>query len=276
MNYKIVADSSCDLNEEIKEKLNIGLVPLKIDTEDRNFVDNEELDVKDLIQAMKESKSGIKTACPSTMDFINEYAGVENIFGVTISSRLSGTYNNAMLAKDMYLEENDKFVHIFDSKSASVGETLTALKIDELASQGKEPEKIVEEVEDFIKNMKTFFILEDLDNLIKNGRMSKIAGGIASALNIKPVMTAEDGEIKLYDKVRGTKRAFARLVEIIGEHGKDFSNKIMGISYCNAKERAEDLKREIEEKYNFKEVIVVEMRGLSTAYANDGGIIIAF
>lgn len=276
MDYKIVADSSCDLNDELSEKLNLGLVPLKIDVEDKSFIDDENLDTKDLIKAMRESNKGVKTACPSTMDFIKEYEEGENIFGVTLSSKLSGTYNNAVLAKDMYLEENNKFIHIFDSKSASVGETLIAIKIDELAKKDIEPEDLVKEVDSYIEEMNTFFILEDLDNLIKNGRMSKLVGGIASALNIKPIMGAKNGAIELVDKVRGTKRAFSRLVEIIGENGKDLNNKILGIAHCNAEDKAIELKKDIEEVYSFKEVIVVETQGLSTAYANDGGIIIAY
>ena len=125
--------------------------------------------------------------------------------------------------------------------------------------------------------MKTFFILESLDNLMKAGRISKIMGHIASALSIKPIMGGdENGTIKLIEKVRGSKRAFKRLVEVIGEQGEGFEDKILGIAHCNALDKAEELKKRIEEKYKFKEIIIVETAGLSTAYANDGGIIIAF
>ncbi|WP_313757619.1 DegV family protein [Tissierella sp.] len=278
MNYKIVADSSCDLNEELKEKLNISLVPFKIDIDNKKFIDNEEINMMELIDAMKSSPNPIRTSCPSPGDFFVEYKNAENIFSITISSKLSGTYNSAILAKDMVEEEEpEKFVHVFDSKSASVGETLVAIKIQELIEKKLNNFEIVEKVEKYINGMKTYFVLENLDNLIKNGRISKTKGLIANVLNLKPIM-GEDGEgnIKLVENVRGTKKAFKRLVEIIGETGEKFEEKILAISHVNAFEKAEELKKEIQKRYNFKDIILVKTAGLSSAYANDGGIILVF
>ncbi len=278
MNYKIVADSSCDLNEELKEKLNISLVPFKIDVDDNQYIDNEEMDTMELIDAMKNSPNPVRTSCPSPGDFVSEYRKADNIFAVTISSQLSGTYNSAVLAKDMIKdEEPEKFVHVFDSKSASIGETLVAIKIQELIENKLSNLEIVEKVESYIDGMKTFFILESLDNLIKNGRISKTKGLIANVLNLKPIMGSTDnGEIRLVENVRGTKKAFKRLVEIIGETGEKFEEKILAISHVNAFEKAEELKKEIQSRYNFKDIILVKTAGLSTAYANDGGIILVF
>lgn len=278
MNYKIVADSSCDLNKELNEKLNISLVPFKIDVDDKKFIDDESMDTMELIQAMKNSPNPVRTSCPSPGDFVDEYKKADTIFAVTISSQLSGTYNSAALAKDMVKEEDpEKFVHVFDSKSASIGETLIAMKIQELIENKLSNLEIVEKVENYISSMRTFFILESLDNLIKNGRISKTKGLIANVLNLKPIMgSTETGEIKLVENVRGTKKAFKRLVEIIGETGEKFEEKILAISHTNALEKAEELKREIQEKYKFKDIILVKTAGLSTAYANDGGIILVF
>lgn len=277
MNYKIVADSSCDLNQQLKEKMDIGLVPLKIDVEDKSFVDDHSMDVKELLSAMKNSNEPVRTSSPSPGDFLSQYEKGENVFVVTLSSALSSTYSNAVLAKNIALETSNKFIHVFDSLSASVGETLVSLKIFELIQKNFNPKEIVKKVEEYIEGMKTFFILESLDNLMKAGRISKTMGHIASMLSIKPIMGGdEDGTIKLVEKVRGSKRAFKRLVDIIGEQGENFEDKILGIAHCNALEKAEELKRSVEEKYNFKEIIIVETAGLSTAYANDGGIIVAF
>ncbi|MBU5256171.1 DegV family protein [Tissierella praeacuta] len=278
MNYKIVADSSCDLNEELKQRLNISLVPFKIDIDNKKFIDNEEINMVELIDAMKSSPNPIRTSCPSPGDFVMEYKNADNIFAITISGKLSGTYNSAVLAKDMAKEEEpDKFVHVFDSKSASVGETLVAIKIQELIEKKLNNFEIVEKVEKYINGMKTYFVLENLDNLIKNGRISKTKGLIANVLNLKPIM-GEDGEgnIKLVENVRGTKKAFKRLVEIIGETGEKFEEKILAISHVNAFEKAEELKKEIQKRYNFKDIILVKTAGLSSAYANDGGIILVF
>ncbi len=174
-------------------------------------------------------------------------------------------------------KDSEKFVHVFDSKGASVTETLTAIKIGELVEKGLSKEEIVEKVEDYIKDMKTYFISEDLSNLIKNGRISKTKGLIATLLNFKPIMGADsEGNIELVENIRGSKKAFNRLVEIIGESKKDFKEKILAISHANALEKATNLKLKIEELYNFKDVIIVDTRGLSTAYVNHEGIILAF
>lgn len=277
MNYRIVADSSCDLNDELRGKLDIGLVPLKIDVGGRTFVDDDQLNVKELIKAMAGSREPVRTSSPAPGDFINEYKKADTVFVVTLSSQLSSAYNNAILAKSIIEEQGNKFIHVFDSLSASIGETLVSLKIFESIQDSLTPKEIVKKVETYIDEMKTFFILESLDNLVKNGRVSKAMGHVASLLSIKPIM-GEDGKgsIKLVDKVRGSKRAFNRLVEIIGEQGERLEEKILGIAHVDAKEKAEELKKAIEEKYNFKDIIIVETGGLSTAYADDGGIIIAF
>jgi DegV family protein with EDD domain len=278
MNYKIVADSSCDLNEELKENLNISLVPFNIDVDDTKFIDDENMDSMELIRAMRNSPNPVKTSCPSPGDFVTEYKNADNIFAVTISSQLSGTYNSAALAKKMVQEEEpNKFIHVFDSKSASVGETLISMKIQELVEKRLSNFEIVEKVESYISGMKTFFILESLDNLIKNGRISKTKGLIANVLNLKPIMgSTDEGEIELVENTRGSKKAFKRLVEIIGETGEKFEEKILAISHANALEKAEELKKEIQRKYNFKDIIVVKTAGLSTAYAYDGGVILVF
>lgn len=275
---KIVADSSCDLNQELKEKLNIELVPLKINIGEKLYIDDENINIKEFLRDMKESKTPVRTASPSPNDFMKEYEKGDNIFVVTLSSALSSTYNNAMLAKNLILEQSkEKFIHVFDSLSASIGETLVSIKINELIEKKLENFDIVKEVEGYIDNMKTFFILESLDNLVKAGRVSKILSHIGSLLSIKPIMGSnDDGTIRLVEKTRGKKRAFNRLVEIIGEQGDKLEEKILGIAHCNAPEKAEKLKSKIEELYNFKDIIIVETAGLSSAYANDGGIIIAF
>lgn len=278
MDYKIVADSSCDLNQDLEQRLDIKLVPFKIDIDERSFIDNKDLDIEDFKKTMKASPNPIRTSCPSPGDFVEEYKKSENVFVVTISAALSGTYNSAELAKDMMLEEDpNKFVYVFDSKSASIGETLTALKIDELIKNGLSNTEIVEKVEAYIDETTTYFISESLDNLIKNGRISKTKGLIANVLNLKPLMGAnKKGEIELVENHRGSKKAFKRLVEIIGESKLKFEDRVLAISHADALERANQLKDEIQEKYNFKEIIIVETKGLSTAYVNHQGIILAF
>lgn len=277
MEYKIVADSSCDLNDELESKMDVSLVPFRIDIDDSSFIDDEDIDLKKLVSTMKASPNPIKSSCPSPGDFKERYVDADSVYVVTISKELSGTYNSAILAKDMMQEEmNKKFIHVFNSRSASVGETLTALKIQECVDAKMTNEQLVEEVEKYIYNMKTYFISEDLSNLIKNGRISKTQGLIANVLNIKPIMKAtDDGNIEAVEKVRGSRKAFKRLAEIISESGVKFEDRILAISHANALEKALELKADLA-GLNFKEVIIVETKGLSTVYVNDGGIIVSY
>ncbi|HYE83211.1 MAG TPA: DegV family protein [Clostridia bacterium] len=278
MTIKIVADSSCDLNEDLKREFSVTLVPFTLNIANNSYRDDENLNVKQMLKEMAECPTIPKTACPSPNDFIKAYEGSDSVFAVTISSALSATYESAMLARKMVLENVEgKFIHVFDSFSASIAETLISIKIFELSKKSCDNLQIVEKVNEYIKNMKTFFLLESLENLMKNGRLSKIKGTIATLLNIKPIMGATDeGDIKLVESVRGYKRAFARFVEVIGEQGEKLEEKVIGIAHCNCLERAEEFKRELLKRYKFKDIIIVETAGLSSVYANQGGIIVAF
>lgn len=278
MKFKVIADSCCDLNEKLRESMNIKLVPLTIHIDDKVYTDDEDLDIKRLLKIMSSSEKAPQTASPSPGDFMHEYEEADNVFVVTLSSMLSSTYSHAIMARKMMLEDfPDKFIHVFDSLSASVGETLVSLKILETLKNEQDSPKIVQKVNEYIKNMKTFFVLESLENLIKAGRISLLKGKIASLLSIKPIMKGtETGEIGMLESVRGSKKAFRRLVEVIGEQGDKLEDKILGIAHCNCLEKALKFKEEVQQRYRFKDIIIVETAGISTVYANDGGLIIAF
>ena len=277
MNYKIIADSCCDVTEEMKKETGIELIPLTLRINDQEYVDDDSLDVKAYLKAMKESKAAPKTSCPSIQDFLNKFMDKDNIFVVTVSSKLSGTYNAAMQAKAIFLEEfKDKFVHVFDSMSAVVGETLVHLKIHEYLKKNLKNLEVVDKVNNYIKDMKTFFLLENMDNLAKSGRLSPLIAKAASRLFIKPIMGSDNGNIRLVDKVRGYERAFNRLLDVIGEEGRNLEEKILGIAHCNAVQQALRFKEQVLKRYPFKDIIIVEMGGLSSTYANEGGLVIAF
>lgn len=274
--FKIITDSSMDLNETLEKQISVEKAPFKLYIDEEEIVDDEKLNVIEFIEKMKASAKLPRTACPSPEDFRKMFEGVEEIFAVTISSKLSGTYNSAMLAKNMILEEMKKKIHVFDSKSASVGQTLIGLKIQDLKDQEFGFEKVVEEVEKYIGNMKTFFISENLNNLIKNGRIPSWKGKLAMALKIRPIMTAPDGDIEVYEKVRGSNKAFERLAQIVSELATDSTHKRLAISHVNNPERAKSLKARIQELCDFKEIIIVPTHGLTSLYCDDQGIILAF
>ncbi len=271
----IVADSGCDLTEELKKRLNIEIVPFNIDIDGDTILDTPDVDKKNFMKKMKSSSNPVRSAAPSPNLFIEKFKDFKEILVITISQKLSGTYNNAVLAKNMFLEEVDAKIHVFDSKSASSGETIIALKIQEMIDKSLSFEEIVSEVEDFISNMKSYFILDDFDNLIKNGRMSKLTGTIAKFLSFKPVMQGVDGEIQVFAKTRGQMNALNKLVEAIGMEDK-LDDRNLVISHCDALDTALKLKKAIEHKYKFKSIQIIETGLLASVYANSGGIVVCF
>lgn len=278
METRIIVDSCVDFNEKIfGNEEYMERIPFKIIIDDKEIIDKD-LDTSVLLEKMKNSKNKIKTACPSPYDFFEALKKCENNFVVTISGKLSGSYNSAMLAKEMLKEEfPDSFVHVFDCKTAVSGADLVVLKIKQLIEEKVHNNQIVEQVNQYIENMKTLFVLEKLDNLAKNGRISSAKALMGSLLQVVPIMTASDeGEIVLKEQVRGKKKAFNRLIDLIGEDHIDFKNTVLGIAHINAKEKAEKLKEEIKNKYNFKDIIIFEGGGLSTVYADDGGIVVCY
>jgi DegV family protein with EDD domain len=274
---KVIADSSNDMTEDLKKEYAVELIPFKLTLDGREYVDDENLDPIAFISDMVASKDIPRSACPSPNDFMNAYEGEEDCFVVTISAKLSGTFNSAQIGKDMFIEEHpQKKIHIVDSKSASIGETLISMKLHELMRKGLSFEDIVEQITKYTEGMKTLFVSESLDNLIKNGRISKFKGVIATALNIKPIMGADDGEIVMYEKARGSNKAFDRLVEMIADYAHDVEERVLAISHVNNLARALSLKEAILKKYPFKDAIIVQTRGLSSLYCDNQGIIIAF
>lgn len=272
----IISDTCLELNEELEKKLNIKLVPVHLDLGDKTYLDDEDLDIRNFIDQMHAYDGVAKTAAPSPQAFYNQMLGYDEIFVITISSKLSTIYNSATIAKDMFLDEfPDKKVHVFDSKSAVSGQTLVAIKIQELIDQNLSFEEIVEQVEEFIRQMRTYFILENLDNLVKNGRMSRLAGKIASVLSINPVCKGKDGVIEVVNKARGMKAGINRLVDELLKGLEETASKTLVISHVLKPERAEEVKRKAMELATFKDIQIVGAKGITSVYANEGGIVVA-
>jgi DegV family protein with EDD domain len=274
MNINLIADSCVDYNSDTKD---IEKIPFKIIIDEEELVDSD-LDTIDLISKMKNSKGHTKSSCPSPDDFINAFKKCKNTFAITISSALSGSYNSAMVAVNIMKDKfPDSFIHVFDSKSASAGESLVALKVKQMIDENFDSKEIVENTNKYISKLRTFFILDSLDNLAKNGRITNLKAIIGNVLHIVPIMGEDgNGSIILKEQVRGKKKAFSRLVDMIGEYNVDFENTTLGISHCNCFEKAEKLRDEIKIRYPFKDIKIFSTTGLSSVYAYDGGIVIAF
>ncbi|MBO4457252.1 MAG: DegV family protein [Butyrivibrio sp.] len=276
MSYKIVVDSGCDLPAQYRHDPRFEFVPLILQVGGHVIVDDDTFDQKDYLAKVAASEDCPKTACPSPDLFMNAYdCDADDIYVVTLTSKLSGSYNSALLGKNLYFEEiGEKNIHIIDSMSASCGEGNIALMAMELAESGLPFEEVVEKLEAYRDEMNTYFVLDSLETLRKNGRLTGMKAFVASTLNIKPVCYALHGEIVQRSQGIGMKKALVKMVEIIEAEVKNTESKRLMISHVNCFERASVVKDMILKKVPFKEAIIVDTAGLSSTYANDGGIIV--
>ncbi len=277
MEYKIIVDSCCDMTAQLKKRLGVMAIPLIMRLGQKEFTDDESLDLTGFMAEMKACTERVGSASPAPFLYKKAIESARNSFVVTLSSQLSGSYASAVMGKS-YAEESGKAdTHVFDSKSASAGEVLVAVKIRELLQNGMSKSHIIPTVNHFIENMKTYFVLERYDNLLKNGRLSKIKGKLISVLNIKLVMGSDgNGNIALYDKFRGSKQMIEKLLSFIESSGKKTHGENLVISHCNNLSMAKQLVAAIEQKYHFKEIFIVPTGGISSLYADDKGIVMAF
>ena len=277
MSYKIVVDSCGELPERCKQDEHFESVPLVLDIDGHLVVDDETFDQADFLRRVAASPNCPKSSCPSPQRYMEAFTcEAEHVYAVTLSAELSGSCNSAELGKKLYQEEKgEKKIHVFNSRSASIGETLIALKIEACEKAGMAFEEVVKTVEDYIAGQNTYFVLESLEALRKNGRLSNLKAFVANALNIKPVMGATPiGTICQLDQARGITRALKKMVEYIAKDLKDPSEKTLAISHCNCRQRAEMVKEEIVKQISVKDVLILDTAGVSSLYASDGGIIV--
>lgn len=277
--YKIIIDSCGELTEELKQDGHYETVSLELEVDGYRIRDDETFDQLDFLRRVKESPNCPKSSCPSPEEYMASYEGeAEHVYVVTLSEKLSGSYNSAMLGKNLYEEEHTggKKIYVFNSRSASIGETLIGLKVQEYEEAGCSFEEVIEKTEAYIASMNTYFVLETLETLRKNGRLTNLKAFIANTLNIKPVMgSTKEGTICQLGQARGINKALEKMVQNVIEKTKDCESRILAISHCNCPERARIVKEKIEKFANFKKIIIIDTAGVSSMYANDGGVIIA-
>lgn len=278
MSFHIVADSCCELTADMKKRGNIEIAPLTLEVGGESILDDETFDQKYFLKRVAECPECPKSACPSPDYFRKSFLnGAERCYAVTLSAQLSGSYNSAVLGANLAQEENEDLkIHVFNSRSASIGETLIVKKIVECEEAGMSFERVVETVELYISTQHTYFVLENLETLRKNGRLSKAKALVASALKIKPVMgSTPEGDIVQLDQARGINKALMKMVDAIVNDAQHVETKTLAVSHCNCPERAEMVKEALLERLAVQDVFVLDTQGVSSMYANDGGIIIA-
>lgn len=272
MKIKIIADSSSDIFE--LEEVEFQSAPLTISTEERSFVDDKNIDLDDMLTYLSNHNGRSFTSCPNANDWLKAYEGADELYVVTITSALSGTYNSARLAGELYLEKNPNAkIHIFDSRSTGPGMRLIIDKIAELIKTGKDFEEIVHEVTEYQKHTRLFVMLESFKNLANNGRISKTVAGIAGVLGIRIVATASlEGTIEPIAKCRGEKGVLKKYMEIMKESG--YVGGKVYISHCKNLHFAESLKSSIFSLFPSAIIHIYETQGLCSYYAEKGGIIL--
>lgn len=278
MSYKVIVDSCGELTPDMKASGNIFTASLTLNVGGYLVVDDESFDQADFLERVAKCSECPKSSCPSPEAYMKAFQGeVDRVYAVTLSAELSGSYNSAVLGKNLYMEEyGEKDIYVFNSRSASVGESLITKKIMECEAMGMSFQEVIDSVEDYIDGQNTYFVLESLETLRKNGRLTGLKALAASVLNIKPVMGAtKQGIIIQHGQARGVNKALVKMVDRVAEEIVNPQEKTLGIAHCNCPERAQMVKEMILKKIPIKDIIILDTRGVSSMYANDGGIIIA-
>ncbi|WP_442604296.1 DegV family protein [Paenibacillus sp. KN14-4R] len=280
MTIKIITDGCVDLPIELQQAYDITVVPLFVHFGTEQMSSNE-MTTSYFFSRMKEEKELPKTSSPSPYEFYKRYqeAGEDtDVIVLCTSSKLSSTYCHAIMAKEMLQEEGYKGnIEIFDSKSASVGLAGLAVRAAKMIEEGVSFQEILTELKKLITDNKIYFSLDTLENVIKGGRLDRVRGAIASVLHIKLVMRAdEEGSVEVVEKVRGTKNAMKRLIEIMGEKKHDLEKNILGIAHGNCEERARAFLDQILDLYPFKNVIVSNMGPVIGTYGGEGAIVVSY
>lgn len=278
MSFKVIVDSCCDLTPSLLREEVFRSVPLTIRVEDTVLVDDAHLDQAELLRRMAESPSAPQTSCPSPADYLDAFdCGADELYVVTLSALLSGSHNSAQQARQIWLEDHPETrIHIFNSCSASSGEVVLALKIRELAAKGLPFERVVSEVSRYCTGMNTLFVVENLDNLRKNGRLTGLQSLVTGALHIKLLMGATpEGQICKRGQAMSIKQALSKMADLMASD-PEHQGRTLAVAHCNCLERAFQFKDMVQKKCRFSSIFFLETGGISTVYANQGGIIAAY
>ena len=272
MKRKIVADSSCDMWE--LNGVDFAVAPITISTDNKHYVDNQELDVHLMSEELAKYKGVSHTACPSVGSWLDCYEGYDEVFVVTLTGAMSGTYNSAMTAKGIYEEENENVkVHVFDSLSTGPEMRLLIEKLKEMIEEDLPFEEIVEKGQDYLNHSRLFFALKSLHNFAMNGRVSKTVASAIGVLNISIFATAsEEGTIQQISKCRGEKKVVKSMIEHLEDAG--YHGGKVRISHADNLKLAHNVRDKILELYPHADIIVYPMGGLCTYYAEIGGLLV--
>ena len=274
---KIITDGSCDLPKEVIERVNPDIIGINVCFGEETYIGWVEIDDKTFYEKMKLSKELPKTSSPSPDKFIEAYKCEEDeILVFTLTSKLSGTYSNAVLTKTMYLEDHPKKrIEVIDTQSGSIGVALMMLKCNELIEQGKTMDEILIEIEKYKKNIIFFGALDTLENAIKGGRVNPLAGKVMNALNLKVIIRIDEGLVKPIDKARGSVNSIKKAIDYVRTHVDNEIEKTVIIAHANCPEKADKIKAIIEENSKFKEILIASIGPIMGTFTSEGAILVS-
>ena len=278
MTWKIIADSGCDYRQLATPAIDTTFVsvPLTIQVADQVFVDDASLDIDQMMETMYATSEASKSACPSPDDYLRAFEGGENIIVVSLTGTLSGSHNSAQLAKNIYLEEHPETnIHVIDSLSAGGEVDLLVDKLNELIEQGLSFDEVVEAITAYQEKTKLLFVLAKVDNLVKNGRLSKLIGTVVGLLNIRMVGEAsETGTLELLQKARGSKKSVQAAYEELVKAGYAGGRIVM--AQRNNEKCCQQLSDRIRENFPQADIKILPTSGLCSFYAEDGGLLMGY
>jgi len=277
MAVKIITDTMCDVPKGLAEKYGIRIMPLTVHFGEESYKDGIEITTEDFYSKLESSENLPTTSQVPPIEFLEVFKEEldmgNEIICINGSSKMSGTYNSAVLAKNQLESDN---IHVIDSEGVTMGAGLLAIKAARLAEQGMSIGDIVSEIRESVKRMKYFYIVDTLKYLHKGGRISISAAVLGSILNIKPIITIKDGKLELIDKSRGIKKAIATAIDIIKENGWTLENKVIGINHTIAPENLALLEEYLLREYKVKEIIRGEVGSVVATHAGPGAVAFYF
>lgn len=277
-NIKLITDGSCDLSQEIIEKSKVEIVDVKVSFGDKSYSTRTDITIPQFYDMMRDYKELPKTSCPSPNQFLDAFDCEEdNIIVLCLTSKLSGIYNSAVLAKNMYEEENGnkKRIEIIDSTTGSIGQALLVSKVADMIDEDKSMDEIVDTINKLKHEVVFYGALHTLDNAIKGGRINAIAGKIIGALNLKAIVHVTDGLVKPMDKARGEKNSINKVIDYIKNNINKTSGTKLAIGHANCPEKAIKIKEILEAYHDFKEVHIMEVGPSMGVYTSEGAVLVA-
>lgn len=274
MKFRIVSDSSSDVTE-IKD-LSFGTVPLKIITDNKEYVDDSSLNVDEMIGDLEAYNGKSGSSCPNPQDWIDAFEDAENVFCVTITSGLSGSYNSASMAAEEYVTAHpDRRAYVIDTLSTGPENALIIEKLCEYVHSGIEFDEIVEKIKKYQKKTHLVFALESLHNLANNGRVSVVTAKLAGLIGIRIVgVASEQGTLEITNKSRGAKKMLSDIMENMKRFG--YCGKKVRIHHCHNIEGANAIKELILKLYPKAVIEIHKTRALCSFYAERGGLLVGY